>query len=192
MKKEQLTWFDVKDAAFSMFNIMGNSKEIGFAENVWQKLSELGLTSYSNNFERVKIAILFYAFGDLYKDFCNLVYDKYTNFAYGDLLMKMNIDELTLGRFYQECIKPKEKNILDNFSTSDALVELSKYYRKEIYQLLIKACGWKNGLFLCLWRATYPYSDQDNLKDYEVIFLNTTPESDRAFKWVTDGCYVLI
>lgn len=111
---------------------------------------------------------------------------------YSDLLKMMNIDELTLGRFYQECIKPKEKNIPDNFSSSDALEELSKYIRKDIYKLLIKACGWSNGLFLCLWRATYPYSDQDNLKDFEAIYLNTAPESDKAFKWINDGCYVLI
>lgn len=193
MKNKKLTWFDVKDAASSMFNIMGNSKEIGFAEKVWQKLSELGLTSYSNNFERVKIAILFFALGDLYRDFCNLVYDKYTKYAYSDLLMKMNIDELTLGRYYQECIKPKEKNIPDNFSSSDALEELAKYYRKDIYKLLLKACRSSFGLFICLWRAAYPFSDEDNLTDIQILYFSSiTPEKEKAHTWIENGCYVML
>ena len=193
MNKEQLTWFDVKDAASSIFNVMGNNKEIGFAENVWQKLSELGLTTYSNNFERVKIAILFFALGDLYRDFCNLVYDKYTKFAYSDLLKMINIDELTLGRFYQEYIKPKEKNIPDNFSSYDALDELSKHFRKDIYKLLLKACGSSFELFTSLWRATYPYSDEDNLTDIQILYFSSmTPEKERAHTWITNGCYVLI
>ena len=50
MEKEQLTWFDVKDAASSIFNILGNSKEMKFAEYVWEKLSELGFNSDSTYF----------------------------------------------------------------------------------------------------------------------------------------------
>lgn len=193
MKREQLTWFDVKDVASSMFNIMGNGKEIVFAENVWQKLSELGLTSYSNNFERVKIAILFFAIGDLYRDFCTLVYDKNTKFAYSDLLIKMNIDELTLGRFYQEYIKPIEKKLPDDFDSNKAVEELSKYFRKDIYKFLLKACGSSFGLLAGLWRSTYPYSDEDNLTDIQILYFSSiTPEKEKAHSWIENGCYVLL
>lgn len=70
----------------------------------------------------------------------------------------MDIDELTLGRFYQEIVRPKEKNLPENFNSSQALEELSKYLRKEIYKLLLKVCGSSNGLFILLWRSTYPYT----------------------------------
>lgn len=192
MDKKQLTWFDVKDSASSMFNIMGHKKEIGFAENVWQKLSELELASYSNDFERVKITILFFALADLYRDFCNLVYDKHSKFIYDDLLKQMNVDEFTLGRFYQENIKPKEKKIPDNFQVNDALAELTKYFRKEIFKLLLKVYGSINGLYISLWRSAYPYSDQDNLKDYEILFKDLSPESIKAQHWINNGCYVIL
>jgi hypothetical protein len=192
MVKEQLTWIDVKDAACSIFAIMGSNKEVGFAENVWQKFSDSVLTSYSNNLERVKIKILFLALGDLYSDFCNVVYDKHTIFMYSDLLKMMNIDEFTLGRFYQEIIKPKEKKIPDNFSSSKAIEELSKYYRKDIYKLLFKVCGSSFGLFISLWRAAYPYSDEDNLNDIEIFYNNLTPEKSKAYSWIENGCYVIL
>lgn len=48
MEKEKLTWSDISYAAASMFNIMKNNKEVAFAQNIWQKLSELNLTSYSS------------------------------------------------------------------------------------------------------------------------------------------------
>lgn len=76
MNKEQLTWAEICKVATSIFNIMGINKEVGFAEKVWQKLSEFGLTSYSNSFERVKIKVLFLAFWDLHNDFCNVAYDR--------------------------------------------------------------------------------------------------------------------
>jgi hypothetical protein len=190
--KDQLNWFNVKDAASSMFNIIGNNKEVGFAESVWQKLSEFGLTSYSNSFEIIKIKILFLALGDLYKDFCKVVYDKHTIFKYGDLIKMMNIDEFILGRFYQEIIKSKGNIIQDNFSSSKALEELSKHYRKDIYKLLFKVCGSTFGLFISLWRAAYPYSDEDNLSDIELFYNNLTPAKSKAYSWIENGCYVIL
>lgn len=192
MGKEQITWVVISDAASSMFNIMGHNKEVGFAENVWQKFSELGLTSYSNSFESIKIKILFLALGHLYKDFCNLAYDKHTIFNYRFLLTMMNIDEFTLGRFYQEYIKPKEIKIPDDFSSSKALEELSKYFRKDIYKLLFKVCGSSFGLFISLWRSTYPYSDEDNLNDTEIFYNNLTPAKSKVYTWIENGCYVIL
>lgn len=192
MEKEQLTWIDLKDAACSIFSVMGTNREIVFAENVWQKFSDSGLTSYSNNFEQVKIKILFLSFGVLYKDFCNVVYDKHTIYNYRDLLTMMDIDEFTLGRFYQEYIKPKEIKIPDDFSSYKALEELSKYYRKDIYKLLLKVFCSSNSLFISLWRSTYPYSDEDNLKDYEIIFNNLTPAKTKAYNWIESGCYIVL
>jgi len=89
MDKEQLTWIDLEASASSMFNIMGNNKELEFVENVWQKLSEQGLTTYSTPFECVKIKILYFALGVLYKDFCKIVYDKHNVIMYTDLLKLM-------------------------------------------------------------------------------------------------------
>ncbi|HMN24812.1 MAG: hypothetical protein IT276_08370 [Ignavibacteriaceae bacterium] len=192
MEKELLTWPEISDAAASMFNIMGNNKEVGFAENVWQKLSELNLTSYSNNLELIKLKILFVAFSVLYKDFCNVVYDKHNIFKYGDLLKMINIDEFTLGRFYQEILKPKGHKLPDDFNSSKALEVLSKYFRKDIYQLLLKAFGSSFGLFISLWRAAYPYSDEDNLNDVKLFYFNLTPEKSRAYSWIENGCYVIL
>lgn len=192
MVKGQITWKDIFEAATSIFNITGTNKEIAFAQNVWHKLSDLGLASYSNNFEKVKIKILFLSLGVLYKDFCNIAYDKHTLFNYNDLLNLINIDEFILGRFYQENIKPKESKLLYDFNSSNALEELSKYYRKDIYKLLLKVFGSSNSLFISLWRSTYPYSNEDNLKDYEIIFNNLTPAKTKAFNWIEDGCYVIL
>lgn len=192
MNKEQLTWLDVNDAAYSMFNIMGNSREIGFAENTWQKLSELGLTSYSNNFEKIKIKILFFSLGDLYRDFCNLVYDKSFKFKYSDLIRMMDIDVFTLGRFYQEIIKPKENKLPADFSSSKALEELSKYFRKDIYKLLSKIYGTGAVLFINLWRPTDPYPDENTLKDIENLYINFTPAKAKAYSWIENGCYVIL
>lgn len=192
MDKDQLTWFDVKDAASYMFNIMGNNKEVGFADNVWQKFTESSLTSYSNSFELIKLKILFLSLGELYNDFCKVVYDKHSVFMYSDLLKMMDTDEFTLGRFYQEIIKPKEKKLPDNFSSSKAFVELSKYFRKDIYNLLVKVCGSSFGLFISLWRASYPYSDEDNLNDTEIFYNNLTPAKSKAYSWIENGCYVIL
>ncbi len=192
MLNETLTWIEIKAAAASMFNIMGNGKEVIFAQNVWQKLSELGLTSYSNNFEQVKIKILFIAFGDLYKDLCIVAYGKHTTVNYDDLLKQLNIDEFTLGRFYQEIIKPKENKLPADFNASNALEEFSKFFRKDIFQLLLTVYHSGRMLFVALWRTTYPDSDEDNLKDYEVPFYNLTPAKSKAYNWVESGCYVLL
>jgi len=192
MDKEQLTWFDVKASASYMFNIMGHNKGIGFAENVWQKFTDSSLNSYSNNFELIKLKLLFLSFGDLYKDFCKVVYNKHTVFMHTDLLKLMSIDEFTLGRFYQEIIKPKEKKIPANFNSSKALEELSKYFRKDIFKLLVNVCGSSNALFISLWRSTYPYSDEDNLKDFELLFNNLTPAKSKAYSWIENGCYVIL
>ena len=191
MEKEQLTWPDISDAASAMFNIMGNNKEVAFAQNVWQKLSELNLTSYSNNLELIKLKILFLALGDLYKDFCKVAFEKQTKFAYNDLLKKMNIDEFTLGRFYQSSIKPKENKLPDDFNSSKALEELTKYFRKDIFQLLLKALGSSNMLFISLWCTTNPDLDQDNL-DIIKIFLDTSLTICNAQSWISSGCYILL
>lgn len=109
-----------------------------------------------------------------------------------DLLKLMSIDEFTLGRFYQEIIKPKEKKIPANFNSSKALEELSKYFRKDIFKLLVNVCGSSNALFISLWRSTYPYSDEDNLKDFELLFNNLTPAKSKAYSWIENGCYVIL
>ena len=192
MEKEQLTWPDISVAAASMFNIMGTNNEIAFAQKVWQNLSGLNLTSYSNNLELIKLKILFVALGDLYKDFCKLAYNKQTKFNYNDLLKLMDIDEYTLGRFYQATIKPKENKLPNDFSASKALEEFSKFFRKEIYQLLLKSRGSTHSLILCLWRAAYPYSDQDNFNDIKILFTDFSPANDKAQSWINLGCYILL
>lgn len=192
MLKETLTWIEIIDAAISMFNIMGTNKEVAFAQNVWDKLSELNLTSYSNNLELIKLKILFVAFADLYKDFCKVAYDKQTKFNYNDLLKLMDIDEFTIGRFYQAVIKPKENKLPADFNASNALEEFSKYFRKDIYQFLLKSCGSTHSLILCLWRAAYPYSDQDNFDDFKILFTDFSPANDKAQSWVNLGCYILL
>lgn len=192
MLKATLNWTDIKAAAISMFNIMGTNKEVAFAQKVWDKLSELNLTSYFNNLELIKLKILFITLGDLYKDFCKLAYDKQTILNYNDLLKLMNIDHFTLGRFYQATIKPIESKLADDFNSSKALEEFSKYFRKDIYQLLLKSCGSTHSLILCLWRAAYPYSDQDNFEDLKILFTDFSPANDKAQSWVNLGCYVLL
>jgi hypothetical protein len=191
MDKSQLTWFDVKDSASYMFNIMGTNKEIAFAQNVWQKLSELKLTSYSNKLELIKLKVIFVALGVFYKDFCKVTFEKQTEFNYNGLLKMLNIDEFTLGRFYQLTIKPKENKLPDDFNTSKALEELTKYFRKDIFQLLLKALGSSNMLFISLWCTTNPDLDQDNL-DIIKIFLDTSPAICNAQSWISSGCYILL
>lgn len=192
INEEELTWTNIKDAAISIFNIMGTNKEVAFAQKVWDKLSELNLTSYSNNLELIKLKILFVAFADLYKDFCKVTYDKQTKFNYNDLLKLMDIDEFTIGRFYQAVIKPKENKLPADFNASNALEEFSKYFRKDIFQLLLTVYHSGRMLFVALWRTTYPDSDEDNLKDYEVPFYNLTKAKSKAYNWVESGSYVLL
>jgi len=191
MDKEQLTWIDLEASASSMFNIMGTNKEIPFAQNVWQKLSALNLTSYSNNLGLIKLKILFVALGVFYKDFCKVTFKKQTEFNYNDLLKMLNIDEFTLGRFYQLTIKPKENKLPDDFNASKALEGLTKHLRKDIFQLLLKALGSSNMLFISLWRTTNPNLDQDNL-DIIKIFLDTSPAICNAQSWISSGCYILL
>lgn len=189
MNKEQLNWNDIKTAASSMFNIMGTNKEVAFAENVWQKLSELNLTSYSNHLELIKLKIQFVALGVLYKDFCKVTFEKQTAFNYNDLLKVLNIDEFTLGRFYQVAINPKENKLPDDFNASKALEELTKHLRKDIYHLLLKALGSSHTLFISLWCTTNPDLDQDKL-DIIKIFMDTSPTNCNAQSWISGGCYI--
>jgi hypothetical protein len=191
INEEELTWTNIKDAAISMFNIMGTNKEVAFAQKVWDKLSELNLTSYSNNLELIKLKILFVAFGVFYKDFCKVSFEKQTEFNYDHLLKVLKIDEFTLGRFYQLNIKPKENKLPENFNASKALEELSKHFRKEIYQLLSKVLGSGSTLFISLWRTTNPDLDQDKL-DIIKILMDTSPASCNAQSWINSGCYNLI
>lgn len=192
MITKQLTWNKIKAVAPLMFNIMGTNKEIAFAHNVWQKLSQLNLTAYSTNLELVKLKIQFVALGVLYKDFCKVTFEKQTAFNYNDLLKVLNIDEFTLGRFYQETIKPRENKLPDDFNASKALEELTEYFRTDIFQLLFKFGGSSFRLFILLWRAAYPYSDEDNLTDIELFYNHLTPAKSIAYNWIENGCYILL
>lgn len=188
MEKNQVNWDILHNAASSMFNIMGTNKEVAFAQNVWQKLSDSGLTSYSNNLELIKLKVIFVAFGVFYKDFCKVTFGKQTAFNYNDLLKMLNIDEFTLGRFYQETIKPKENKLPEDFNASKALAEFCKYFRKDIFQLLLKALGSSQMLFISLWRTTNPGSDVENLSIIK-IFMDTSPVNSKAQSWINLGCY---
>lgn len=129
------------------------------------------------------------ALGVLYKDFCKVAFEKQTEFNYNILLKMLNIGEFTLGRFYQETIKPKENKLPDDFNATKALEGLTKHLRKDIFQLLLKALGSSHTLFISLWCTTNPDLDQDKL-DIIKIFTDTSPANCNAQSWISGGCYI--
>src|ERR1017187_4445187 len=108
-----LSWGDVESVAYEAFAIWGNhTKELEFAKEAWQKLSEQNLTSYSTELERSEVIFRFFALTGIYHGFCEKAFDEKVDCEFNYWAETLNLEHFVVGRYFEK-IKKDNNNEVD-------------------------------------------------------------------------------
>ncbi len=159
-----LGWDEVQGAAKEIFNVWGGNPELRWAERAWDVLATAGLTRYTGQADRLRVYIRFLALGAIYRDFCYLAFDEYTEPEYGDWICdppydEVGILEFRLGQIVGEAAESDEEYVERSTLIANVVPGLIGEERGTVAQGLVKGFGNISSLFVSLWRSKDELAD---------------------------------
>lgn len=184
-----LSWEELEPLASEWDCVWNDPPKLEWAKEAWRILTEAGLTSYSSEIDRVRVAMRFLGLAGLFADFYQIAFTDGFEPQYLDLCNGLEITPFRLGQLVGEDSEWSfEEEDLDSL-----LQSLANDSRKEIYLALTSGFGGLSGLFISLWKSnpaacSADYGD-DGEEDNLIVSNNLTPEKFEVYQWLSEGCY---
>ena len=180
-----IKWEEISYAADTIFSIWEGHPELEWAKKAWEALTKAGLADYSNELERQRTLIRLMALGVIYGEFCYYAWEESSDPSLSDWAHNLEIEEFRVGQLVGKDFEVKDDDVF-----GEALKEIIKSSRNEIFEALCKEFDGVSTLFLSLWITGSNEWDEDNPDEAVSNILNNIDGDGgklAAFQWVSDG-----
>jgi len=150
-----LAWEEIQAAARTIFKLFSHGRELAWAQDSWQRLSDAGLTTYTGGAGRGRVAVRLLALGSLFWCWCKVVDWQETD--HDELIWwadELDISTFRLGQLVGPDFGADEED--EDRLRAAALEHLTAQARDEVVAALKRSYGGDSGLFLALWRISHP------------------------------------
>ncbi len=184
----KLEWSEVEDVAQTAFRIWVDGSELAWARQAWEALVAAGLTDYTNDRDRARVAVRFFALAGLYHDFCCVAWEECVEPDYEEWAAELGVSPFHIGQLAGTAGNYEDEK--------EALQQLAEMARDEVVPVLLNRFGGVSELFVELWRTSQGDADdeagEDEFTETDDDILNyVTPGKGAAFMWIDQGCQAL-
>ena len=187
LQAKMLGWNEVQDAAKELFNIWTHRQELVWAEKAWTIMLEAGLTSYTTEYGRCRVALYLLGLSSLYYDFCWLGCDERQTPNYMDAADLLGLTPFRMGQ-----IVAADPDFLDGGEEIffDALEIYAKEQRSALCGPLIRnSClDFYNELWYTVAGLPNDEEDEADLNNVDLPW-SVSDHQVRVYAWIVDGCY---
>lgn len=164
VKTAAITWNDLEEIGKLAFDVWVDQPELNWAKEAWDRLTENGLTKYTDEVEKTEVRIRFLALAGLYHDFCYKAWNEDDCPMYRLWADEMKISGVQLGQLLGRDAHTKHHEDKDELHYA-ALRRLITRERAIVLAALLQAYGGTSGLLVSLWNS--PKSHDPAECDYE-------------------------
>jgi len=150
-------WDEVLPAAVEAFSVWTDSSELVWAQEAWSHVAAAGLSEYSSDLGRGRVAVRFLSLTSLYRDWCYIAHEECLEDDPADWVSWFEVDTLEIGQLLGDA---HELGAIQEYDRrEEALTVLSNRARPEVARALLTGYGSIAQLFVALWRTTQPRPD---------------------------------